>query len=405
MRVLLLNYEYPPCGSGAGLATEALAEGLATRGMTVDVVAGGEHASTDPRMVWDGESGTEGQLTVHRVPSRRLGTHEAGIRGAFGYLAAAVPVVRGLLSREQYDVVHFVFSLPTAAMLPLLDLRGTPVIVSLRGSDVPGYDVRRPGVQRAHRLLHPLTRWIWSRADRVVVPSESLGQLARRTAPRLRYSVLPGGVDLSRFRPRVALRRIPDGVTRCLAVGRLVERNGFDDLLDAMALLDRDRFQLEIVGTGPHEAALHQRVRRLGLGDRVRFAGWMDQVQLARRYRQADLFTFAPWVESFGGSFLEALASGLPVVGSTVGGIPELVAHSRNGLLVTPRHPRELARAIAELAADPRHCAELGRRNRSEAVEKYSWHRMTARFLALYQGAAKQVPSRRAVPELSSTSW
>ena len=74
MRVLLLNYEYPPCGSGAGLATEALAEGLATRGMTVDVVAGGEHASTDPRLIWDGESGTEGRLTVHRVPSRRLGT-------------------------------------------------------------------------------------------------------------------------------------------------------------------------------------------------------------------------------------------------------------------------------------------------------------------------------------------
>ena len=156
-------------------------------------------------------------------------------------------------------------------------------------------------------------------------------------------------------------RRVPDGVTRCLAVGRLVERNGFDDLLDAMALLDRHRFQLEIVGTGPHEAALHERVRRLGLGDRVRFAGWLDQAQLARRYRQADLFTLAPWVESFGGAFLEALASGLPIVGSTVGGVPELVAHSRNGLLVTPRHPQELARAIAELAADPRHCAELGR--------------------------------------------
>ena len=74
---------------------------------------------------------------MHRVPSRRLAAHEAGVRGAVGYLAAATPIVRRLLREERYDVVHFVFSLPTAAMLPLLDLHGAPVIVSLRGSDVP----------------------------------------------------------------------------------------------------------------------------------------------------------------------------------------------------------------------------------------------------------------------------
>ena len=267
-------------------------------------------------------------LTVHRVSSHRRGAHEAGVRGAMGYLSAAVPVVRRLLEREQYDVVHFVFSLPTAAMLPLLDLHGAPMIVSLRGSDVPGYDVELRGVQRAHLLLHPLTRWIWHRADRVVVPSESLGRLAQRTDPRLRYSVVQNGVDLGRFRPRVALRRVPDGVTRCLAVARLVERNGVDDLIDALALLDRNRYQLEIVGTGPHEGALRERVRRLGLERQVRFTGWLDRTQVARRYRESDLFTLVPRVESFGNSFLEALASGLPIVGSQVGGIPELVEHA-----------------------------------------------------------------------------
>ena len=80
MRVLLLNYEYPPCGSGAGLATEALAEGLALRGATVDVVAGGDHASSDPRLFWDGETDAEGMVTVHRVPSHRRAEHEAGLR-------------------------------------------------------------------------------------------------------------------------------------------------------------------------------------------------------------------------------------------------------------------------------------------------------------------------------------
>jgi glycosyltransferase involved in cell wall biosynthesis len=405
MRVLLLNYEYPPFGSGAGLATRALAEGLAARGVTVDVVSGGDHASSDPRLLWDGVAAEEGLLTVHRVASHRLAAHDAGIRGAVGYLAAATPTVRHLLDANSYHVVHFVFSLPTAAMLPLLDLHGAPVIVTLRGSDVPGYDERQRGLRQAHRLLHPLTRWIWRRAERVVVPSESLGRLAQRTDARLRYSVVAGGVDLTSFRPRTALRRLPDGVVRCLAVARLVERNGVDDLLDAIALLERGRYQLEIVGTGPHEAALRERVRRLGLEANVRFSGWLEHREVARRCREADLFTLAPWVESFGNAFVEALASGLPIVGSTAGGIPELVEHGRNGMLVSPRRPRELAHAISYLAADPRRRAEIGRRNRGDAERTYAWDRMTARHLTLYQGVQRRMPSRRTLAELPSSSW
>ena len=405
MRVLLLNYEYPPCGSGAGLATEALAEGLAGRGATVDVVAGGEEASSDPRLFWDGQSETECLVTVHRVPSHRRAAHEAGVRGAMGYLSAALPVVRRLLEREEYDVVHFVFSLPTAAMLPLLDLHGAPLVVSLRGSDVPGYDVGHRGVERAHRLLHPLTRWIWHRADCVVVPSDSLGRLAQRTDPRLRYSVVRNGVDLTRFRPRVALRRVPDGVIRCLAVARLVERNRVADLIEALGLLDRDRYQLEIVGTGPEEGAQREQVRRLGLERQVRFSGWLERAQVEQRFREADLFTLVPPVESFGNSFLEALASGLPIVGSDVGGIPELVEHARNGMLVVPGRPRELAHAISYLAADPRLRSEISRRNRGHAEQKHSWDRVTARYLALYNGAQRRAPVRRPVAELPSSSW
>ncbi|MFL5517565.1 MAG: glycosyltransferase family 4 protein [Gemmatimonadales bacterium] len=405
MRVLLLNYEYPPCGSGAGLATEALAEGLASRGVSVDVVAGGERTSSDPRLLWDGDAAEEGLLTVHRVPSRRRAAHEAGMRGAVGYLAAATPIVRGLLASERYDVVHFIFSLPTAAMLPLLDLHGAPVVVSLHGSDVPGYDAARRDVRHAHRVLHPLTRWIWHRADRVIVPSESLGRLARRTHADLRYSVVHGGVDLARFRPRMALRRIPDGVVRCLAVARLVERNGLDELLDALALLERGRYQLEIVGSGPYEPALRERVRRLALESHVRFTGWLDHAEVARRHRAADLFTLTPRVESFGNAFLEALASGLPIVGSTAGGIPELVEHTRHGLLVPTGKPGELAHAISYLAADQRLRLEMGRRARADAERRHSWDRMTTRHLALYNGVKGRQPARRPLTEIPSGSW
>ena len=140
MRVLILNYEYPPLGGGAGVATQAIARGLASRGVTVDVITAGDRDECRSEVLWDGHASEEGMLTVYRVKCRRRGIHEAGMGGALSYLRIALPLVRARLRDEHYDLVHLFFSLPTGAMLPFLNLGDTPVIVSLRGSDVPGYD-------------------------------------------------------------------------------------------------------------------------------------------------------------------------------------------------------------------------------------------------------------------------
>jgi glycosyltransferase involved in cell wall biosynthesis len=401
MRVLMLCYDYPPSTSGAAQATAALAEGLAGHGVAVDVVAGGGYAVSESRVVW-GEA-AEGIVAVHRVPSRRPGNDGSGLQRAAAYVACATPVVRRLLRRQSYDVIHVAFAPPAAAMLPMLDLGGAAVVVSLRGVDVPG--AAGPRATRNHSLRVHAARWLWRRADRVVVPSETAGRLAHAIDPKLRYAWVPLGVDVATFRPRSALRRAPDGVIRCLAVARLVPHNGLDDLVDAVALLDRRRFQLEIVGAGPSENGLRARVRRHGLETQVRLTGWLDRPQLIRRYREADLFTLAPQIESLGGSFVEALASGLPIVGSTAGNIPEILGHERHGSVVPPGRPYELAQAIDRLADDPRRRAEISRRNRAEAVEKYAWTRLTTRYLALYQGARRSAPNRSAVTELPAGSW
>ncbi|HKU59696.1 MAG TPA: glycosyltransferase family 4 protein [Gemmatimonadales bacterium] len=405
MRVLLLNYEYPPFGGGAGVATEALARGLARRGMMVEVITAGEQAGEQSELLWDGAAANEGLLTVHRVPVKRIGVHQAGMRAALDYLRAALPLVRRRLREQQYDIVHFFFSLPTAAMLPLLDLGETPVVVSLRGSDVPGYDPHQRGLERAHRALLPLTRWIWRRATRVVAVCESLGRLAQETLPGLEYSVIQNGVDLERFRPRANGRAAPSQRIRCLAVSRLVERKGLDDLLRAFASLERGRYELEIVGGGADERPLRALTTELGLDDLVRFTGPLDRVRTAARYRDADIFTLASWEEAFGNAFAEALASGLPVIGSNVGGIPELVEHGRHGVLVPPRDPATLAAAIRFLAERPELRAEMGRRNRAHAEANLSWERMTTRYLATYQGLRRRAPARAMLAQASSSSW
>ena len=404
MRVLLLNYEYPPLGGDAGVATQALARGLAGRGVSVDVVTAGERDERVTELHWDGSAAEEGLLTVYRVKCRRMARHQAGMGDALSYLRAALPLVRRRLREERYDVVHFFFSLPTGAMLPLLDLRDTPVVVSLRGSDVPAPELHSRALARAHRALGPFTRWIWRRADRVVTVCESLGHQAQRTWPRLRYSVIPDGVDTARFRPRLRETRSSPRV-RCLAVARLVEAKGLADLIRAVGMLERSRFDLTIVGAGPEEAPLRELAASLGLGDHVVFSPPLEAAALARRYRNADLFTLVPWDGGFDPVFAQALATGLPIVGSNVGGIPELVHHGRNGLLVPPRHPLALAAAIRHLADHPHLREEIGRTSRREAEANLSWERVTTRYLSIYRGVQRRAPARRTLAELPSSTW
>jgi glycosyltransferase involved in cell wall biosynthesis len=387
MRVLLLNYEFPPLGGGAGLATASLATHLAHKGVAVDVVTTRSPGRAGARAADASAELPEG-VRIYGVRSWRRGVHQAGMSGAASYLLGALPVVRRLLRRQRYAVVHAYFSLPTGALLPVAGLRGVPAVVSLRGSDVPGYD---PRLRRAHALLLPLTRRIWREADRLVVVCESLGQLARRTQPDLRYVVIENGVDVNVFRPPARGRNGADGQPlRCIAVARLIERKGLAVLIEALRILGPEHVRLQIVGSGPAERGLRDLTARLGLEQAVQFTGPLERAEVAEHCRAADLFTLVPHQEAFGNAFAEALASGLPIVGTDVGGIPELVRHGENGILVPPDDPAAVARAIQRFASDPALRAAMGAVNRARAERQLSWERVAERHLELYAELSTQ---------------
>jgi glycosyltransferase involved in cell wall biosynthesis len=385
LRVLLLNYEYPPLGGGAGVASAALAQRLSARGVVVDVVTSRPDGAHDAGRR-DGLSCVElaPKLTLFRVRSKRRGVHQAGFFGAGSYLFSAVPVARRLLRAHRYDIVHIYFSLPTGALIPALPLGKTPVVVSLRGSDVPGYDERNAKLVLAHRVLRPFTRWIWKRASRVVPVCESLGALARETSPTLAYSVIGNGVDLDLFRPGSGKRSRDQAPVRCLAITRLIDRKGVADLLRAWSLLPRTRYRLEIAGGGPQDAALRALAAELGVTDDVHFAGPLSRDEVAARCQHSDVFVLTPHEEAFGNVFAEALAAGLPVVASNIGAIPDLVHDGENGILVQAGDPAAIARAIRELGDDPERRAAMATRNRARAESLLSWDTAADRYLALY---------------------
>ena len=196
------------------------------------------------------------------------------------------------------------------------------------------------------------------------------------------------GVDVDRFSPspsqspsRPAAPGGPEGerALRVLAVGRLVPKKGYPDLLEAVALVSRTGrlVRCDIVGDGELETGLRADIERLGLAGVVRLVGERTHQELAAAYRQADVFVQASVVLADGdrdgipNTLLEAMASATAVVATDVAGIPEVVVDSENGLLVPAGDPKALADAVLRLADDPRLRARLGNAARGEVLARH----------------------------------
>lgn len=209
--------------------------------------------------------------------------------------------------------------------------------------------------------------------------------------PASRIALIRNGIDTARFAPGevrdVAGLPSADGRTRIIGtIGRLDPVKGFDDLIEAMARLSRmpdaPPVHLVIVGDGPERARLTERIQALGLEARVTLIGQRDDAEaLLRRF---DVYVCASIAEGIALTVLEAMATGLPVIATAVGGNPELVADGETGVLVTPRAPDTLAAALACLLADPERARAMGQAGRRRVEAEFSVASMVAGYCALY---------------------
>jgi glycosyltransferase involved in cell wall biosynthesis len=220
----------------------------------------------------------------------------------------------------------------------------------------------------------------------VIVPSRGLEAIARREwgcGRRVRY--LPNGVDLSRF--STAPERASGGDVVFVCVGALRPEKNQILAVEALARATcRDRARLVLVGGGPDEAKIRSRVESLGLVDEVSFHGKVQDT--APCYQDADVFVIPSNTEQMPLSLLEAMATGLPVVGTDVGDVRAMLAEPNRGLLVRPGDAAGLAELMDRVAADAQFRACLGAANRARAVAEFDKDACYGRYCDLYRAAA-----------------
>jgi glycosyltransferase involved in cell wall biosynthesis len=376
-RLLLLNYEYPPLGGGAAGATANMALALARGGDTV-LVATSAFGDLPSREI------TPDGVEIRRIPTLRRRADRSGVLEMLVFLASSCLFTPWLARRRRVDGIIAFFSVPCgpAAWLAKI-LCGVPYVVSLRGGDVPGF--RYDGIEVFHRLAGPVIGFVWRRAAAVVANSDGLAELARRFAPDTPIDVVHNGVDPDVFSPRTADDAAGAGRAplRLAIAGRLVRQKGVDVTLQAMARLDLP-LELEVIGDGPIRAELEGLAAELGLRDRVRFSGWVDRSLLPDAYRRADIFVFPSRDEGMPNVVLEAMACGLPVIGTPIPGTRDLVADGETGLLIPVDDVAALADAVRALALDPQRRRAMGAAGRRRVVELFSWRAAAAAYRRMF---------------------
>ncbi len=365
VRVLFVATSFPlyeDHWSGVFIAVQARA--LAALGCAVTVLA--------PRGPNAAEHEQLGPLVVHRFPYlprslERLaygGGIPANLQADPGLWLTVPPFVAALARAvsqhaAQADIVHahWTFAGSVCARLPFR--KQVPLVVSLHGSDLA----------RSTGLYARASRMVFERAAAIIVHSNQMRTraLAAGARPDTLLQV-PHGIEIDLFRTGGTT----GPTTRLVAIGRLSEEKGFATLLNALRQLPPAAdWSLDIIGEGPLRGDLERRAAELGLRS-IRFLGGLSPARVRERLAASDLLVMPSWREGFGVVALEGMAAGLPVVGTAVGALPEIVAPGVTGLLVPPAEPASLSAALAELIADPNRRRAMGAAGRHVVSERYA---------------------------------
>ena len=349
-------------------------------GLTLALAAGGHRAELicDPAgRLWE------------RALDAGIRCHPIRIRNAID-LAAGVKL-RAILKRERYDVVHFHTS-RAHSMAPLARSFGSTLVVTRRMD------------YRPNRVFAP---YLFNRAvDGVVAISTGVADsLAAAGVDRQRVTVVHSGVDCERFRPPTSQERadargalnISDTDFVISAVGALEQRKGHLYLIEAIGALAApaasSKVKCFIVGQGAIHRVLQGEIAVSRSLERIKLLGRVDDPR--EILWASDLFAMPSLKEGLGVAALEAMASGLPVIASDVGGLREVVEDGRSGIVVPPANARAIASAIERLADSAELRSQMGAAARARVVENYSIETMAARTLALYRECVRKTRGER----------
>jgi glycosyltransferase involved in cell wall biosynthesis len=320
MKILVLNYEFPPVGGGGGKACADLCKALAARGHELRVLT-----TMVPGLA--GREKVDG-YNVRRIITGRRSLFRASFFSMAGYIVAGFLPGLQLLRRWKPDVIHAHFAVPTGVLAYLLSrLSGVPYILTAHLGDVPGGVPQK--TDRWFRLVYPLTPPIWRRASKVVAVSSYTRDIALKhySVP---IQVIPNSVFLSEKLPQARPRGDPP---RLIFAGRFQPQKNLPFLVEVLSRVVDLAWQCVLIGDGPSRPMVEATIHELGLSERIRLEGWVSEEQVLNWLGESDVLVMPSLSEGLPVVGIQALAQGLAIIANRTGGLVDLVDEGVNGKL------------------------------------------------------------------------
>ncbi len=374
MRILIINYEFPPLGGGAGKASYHIAENLSEMGHRIAVLTSSFRGLKRRECVQG--------MEVFRVPVIRKRIDRCSVPEMLTFIISATVNSGKIIKKFRPEKIIAFFGIPSGPVALWIKHRfKIPYILSLRGGDVPGFLGESLGMY--HAISSPLLYSIWRNADKIVTNSRRLKSLAKGFAPGLKISIIPNGFDRVNHEPKRDKRNKKD--VRILTAGRLSHQKGIEYLLKALPALEkkwsRKDYRIEIVGDGPLRKTLEEMAIHLSIDGKITFSGWVSQEELSQKYRQSDLFVLPSLDEGMPNVILEAMAHGLPIITTTILKGDDLVRDGYNGFLVSPRDTIELMKKMVYLIEDEQKRKDMGEKSLQVLKDIPCWKDVASQYL------------------------
>lgn len=390
MNVCFVTPEYFPISGGTGAYVYYLTHSLQKRGHNVHVVARDKQDS---------------QRTINGIQVHYIKGIGNALTRYWRFARSASKKIKELNKKTGFDIIHANLPLVPSFAIPKDSAKAIvcavhstwkgEAIVTKRDNPKE-LNPNEKSMLRFNFVLRSYEKKLMNKSDALIAVSkytvDELTQLYGIDEKKIH--VIYNGVDTKKFKPRQnrdELRRefgLEKDNKVVLFVGRLYHRKGLETLLQSVPAVLKEfsnvRFVISGKGFKKKEESLRNLAKELGIEDDVTFLGYVSDEKLPHLYSASDIFVLPAIYENFPFAILEAQSSGLPVISTNVGGIPEFLENNNNGFLIEPREPNQLAQKILALLQDSNLAKDMGDRGRKLIEEKLDWSLITNQVIELY---------------------
>ncbi len=389
MKILVLIHEFPPVGGGGGRVAKDIAAGLVKLGHQVRVIS--THMQGLPN-----QENIEGVI-VDRLPTIRKTAYRAEFFDMAHFNLSAIQRGRKIIQEWKPDVIHAHFAVPAGAVALILSkLSGIPYVLTAHLGDVPGAVPEK--TDKWFRWIYPFTPPIWKNANRVVAVSEFTKQMALAHYS-IAIDVIPNGVELTSLpnsnvptltqvidddrvlKPAQLVTN--DKTVRIVFAGRFMEQKNPEHLVDALFQLSYLPWRCAMLGDGPLLDSIREKIEKSGLSDRFQLPGWMTPEQVINEFSQSDVLVLPSRSEGLSVVGVQALAMGLAMILSDVGGNLELVSETENGFLFPVGDVEMLTKRLKHLLENPEFLRSA-RAKSFEKAQKYDLQAIVSRYEEIF---------------------